>query len=70
MQHTYEQVLLLGVGEEFYVAGSAMVTYHGKAGCLIALIGICMDIHESPVHLKDFSGIRDITSPSISLRRY
>ncbi len=68
MNHSYEQVLLFCVREEFHVPFSAVVADHGEAcgGQYIA----CMVLHldEAPVHLEGFSRWCRIPASTVSLR--
>ena len=55
VDHADEQVLLLGIGKEFYIPLTAVVADRGKAGHLIFAAIIVHHLGEAPIHLEGFS---------------
>ena len=70
MDHTNEQVLLLGVRKELHIPLSTVMADHCKARCLIRLPDIRFHIHKAPIHLIGLSGVSGIAASSVSLRRH
>ena len=56
MDHSYKQVFLFGIGEEFDVALPTVVADHGKTGTFYDYAIIRCNIDETPVHLVCFTG--------------
>ena len=69
MDHPNKQVFLPGVGEELNIPLAAMVTDHGKTGNAVGLSILIQNIRESPVHLVGFTGLCDVLTATIPLRR-
>ena len=70
VDHTDEQILLLGVGEELDIPYAAVVADHGEACAHKHIAQIVLHLHEAPVHLERFSGRRRISTATVSLRSY
>ena len=70
MYHTYEQILLLCVGKEFYIPLPTAMADHCKACNLILITVLCLYFHEAPVHLISFARSSLITPSTVSLRGY
>lgn len=69
VQHSNEQVFLLGIREEFNIPVAAVVADHGEAGYRIFCPGRIHNLCESPVHLVGIARLRCITAPTVFLRR-
>ena len=70
VDHTDEQVLLLGIGEELHIPLATVVADHGEAGDLIFAAVIVNHPGEAPVHLKGLSGLCSEPLPPASLGRH
>ena len=68
VDHANEQVLLLGVGEEFNEHVTAMVTAQRKAGGLVLIAGVIQNLYKAPVHLERLSRLRFVAPAPIPLR--
>lgn len=55
VDHANEQILLLGIGEEFDVSMTAMVADHGEAGCGVFSAVVVQNLGKAPVHLVGVS---------------
>ena len=68
MDHPYEQIFLFGIGEEFNVHLSAVMTYHCETGDFILVTVWICDPCKTPVHLVSFARSCPVTTASVSLR--
>ena len=67
MKHPDEQILLLGIREEFYKDFATVMADHGKAGNLLNLSTLHLGFHKAPVHLVRFAGFCFVTETSGAL---
>jgi hypothetical protein len=67
MDHTDEEILLAGIGEEFDIAFSTAMADHGKAGNPIGFSLFGLHFDESPIHLVGLAGSCPISSAAVSL---
>ena len=68
VEHTNEQIFLLGVGEELHIPLTAVVADHSKAGNRVFFSGERLDLGKAPVHLERVSGAGGVPPPTVSLR--
>ena len=68
VEHTNEQVFLLGVGEELHIPLTAVVADHSKAGNRVFFSGERLDLGKAPVHLERVSGAGGVPPPTVSLQ--
>jgi len=62
--------MLLGVGEEFDIALSAVVAYHCKTGTTVAFSCGILHIDKAPIHLVGFTRSGAVPTSAIPLRAY
>ena len=68
MYHPYEQVLLLGVGEELHIPEAAVMADHRKAGASPCIPDHIDRIHEAPVHLVSVSAFSGVSPSAVPIR--
>ena len=68
MDHINKQILLLGIGEEFYMLLATVMTDHGKTGSNIIHSVIVQNLSETPAHLVGFSRRGSKTAATATLR--
>ena len=70
MNHSNEEVLLFGIGEELNIPLTAMVTDHCKTSGGVLCSVVVQDLGKAPIHLICFSWLCGEPTAAVALRCY